>query len=72
MMGERKDLEKLFPWLLPLGVVGVIGGVLLWFYAFVTPGFQGSAVSVGSAFFTSGVVLLVGFLLGQMAKGAEG
>lgn len=59
-MGETKrrwDVPQLWR---VLGVAGLIAAVVIWLYAISTPGRQDSAVSVGSAFFSSGVVLLVG------------
>ncbi|HID07403.1 MAG TPA: hypothetical protein EYP10_09675 [Armatimonadetes bacterium] len=41
-----------------IGIVGVALGVLLWLYAKLQPGGQTSYVAVGSALFTSGVVLI--------------
>ncbi|MER3502220.1 MAG: hypothetical protein C4295_12290 [Candidatus Fervidibacterota bacterium] len=55
-------------WWQALGVLGLLGAVVLWLYAILTPGRQDSAVSVGSAFFSSGVVLLVGAYLATLLK----
>ncbi len=67
-MGEQKrvfDVPRM--WLI-LGVAGLVIAVVLWLYAILTPGRQDSAVSVGSAFFSSGVVLLVGSHLVSLLK----
>lgn len=59
-MGERKqawDVPRVWQ---VLGVAGLVVAIALWLYAILTPGRQDSAVSVGSALFSSGVVLLVG------------
>jgi len=59
-MGETKRaLDVPMLWRV-LGVIGLVAAVVLWLYAILTPGRQDSAVSVGSAFFSSGVILLVG------------
>ncbi len=59
-MGETKRaLDVPMLWQV-LGVIGLVAAVVLWLYAILTPGRQDSAVSVGSAFFSSGVILLVG------------
>jgi hypothetical protein len=59
-MGERKRaLDVPLLWQV-LGVIGLVAAIALWLYAILTPGRQDSAVSVGSAFFSSGVILLVG------------
>ncbi len=59
-MGETKRaLDVPMLWQV-LGVIGLVAAVALWLYAILTPGRQDSAVSVGSAFFSSGVILLVG------------
>jgi hypothetical protein len=59
-MGERKRaLDVPLLWQV-LGVIGLVAAIALWLYALLTPGRQDSAVSVGSAFFSSGVILLVG------------
>ncbi len=67
-MGEQKEPQEVKPnfillWQV-LGVVGLLAGIGLWAYAYFTPEPQYSAVSVGSALFSSGVVLLVGATLG--------
>ncbi len=59
-MGAWMSRWETAQWWRGLGIVGLVAAVLLWLYAIVTPGRQDSAVSVGSAFFSSGVVLLVG------------
>ncbi|MEZ8220171.1 hypothetical protein GG496_000338 [Candidatus Fervidibacteria bacterium JGI MDM2 JNZ-1-D12] len=67
-MGEQKrvfDVPRM--WLI-LGIAGLVIAVVLWLYAILTPGRQDSAVSVGSAFFSSGVVLLVGSHLVSLLK----
>jgi len=59
-MGETKRaLDVPMLWRV-LGVIGLVAAVALWLYADLTPARQDSAVSVGSAFFSSGVILLVG------------
>jgi len=59
-MGETKRaLDVPMLWQV-LGIIGLVAAVVLWLYAILTPGRQDSAVSVGSAFFSSGVILLVG------------
>ncbi len=59
-MGETKRaLDVPMLWRV-LGVIGLVAAVVLWLYAILKPGRQDSAVSVGSAFFSSGVILLVG------------
>ena len=59
-MGETKRaLDVPMLWQV-LGVIGLVAAIVLWLYAYFTPGRQDSAVSVGSAFFSSGVILLVG------------
>ena len=59
-MGERKRaLDVPLLWQV-LGAIGLVAAIALWLYAVLTPGRQDSAVSVGSAFFSSGVILLVG------------
>lgn len=65
-MGERKKV-----WDVPgiwrvLGIVGLVAAIAIWLYAILTPGRQDSAVSVGSALFSSGVILLVGAHLASM------
>ncbi|MFA0742846.1 MAG: hypothetical protein DFNUSKGM_002978 [Candidatus Fervidibacter sacchari] len=59
-MGETKRaLDVPMLWRV-LGVIGLVAAIVLWLYAYFTPGRQDSAVSVGSAFFSSGVILLMG------------
>ncbi len=59
-MGEiKRALDVPLLWQV-LGVIGLMAAIALWLYALLTPGRQDSAVSVGSAFFSSGVILLVG------------
>jgi len=59
-MGETKRaLDVPMLWRV-LGIIGLVAAIVLWLYAILTPGRQDSAVSVGSAFFSSGVILLVG------------
>lgn len=58
-MGEIKRVWDVPLWQV-LGVIGLVAAVALWLYAILTPGRQDSAVSVGSALFSSGVILLVG------------
>lgn len=67
MAGGKQVFDVPRLWLI-LGVVGLILAVALWLYAIVTPGRQDSAVSVGSAFFSSGVVLLVGSYLASLMR----
>lgn len=67
-MSEQKQVFDVPRAWLILGVVGLVFAVALWLYAIVTPGRQDSAVSVGSAFFSSGVVLIVGSHLASLLK----
>ncbi len=67
-MGARMGRWETAQWWRGLGIVGLAAAVLLWLYAIATPGRQDSAVSVGSAFFSSGVVLLVGAHLAALIQ----
>lgn len=62
-MGEQRAPQAemgFLRWWQVLGVIGLVLGVGFWAYAYLTPGPQYSHASVGSALFSSGVVLLVG------------
>ncbi len=56
-MGEQQRRWGVPQWWQLLGVLGLVLAAAIWLYAILT---QDSAVSVGSALFSSGVVLLVG------------
>ncbi len=60
MMGEQQRRWGVPQWWQLSGALGLVLAVAIWLYAILTPGRQDSAVSVGSALFSSGVVLLVG------------
>ncbi|MCS7263500.1 MAG: hypothetical protein NZ805_01555 [Armatimonadetes bacterium] len=67
MSQQKRGFDVPQLWLI-LGVVGLALAVALWLYAIMAPGRQDSAVSVGSAFFSSGVVLIVGSHLASIFK----
>ncbi len=67
-MGEQQRRWGVPQWWQLLGALGLVLAIALWLYAILTPGRQDSAVSVGSALFSSGVVLLVGSYIVALLK----